>query len=213
MTGNCHVRFGGGRLEKYSLRATRWPSTLLYEYFHPKTPDTPGFAAVPLRFDETRGFSPDGLPLCEANLPMPLKATYVDRTHLFVHQCGRYACPLRYPTQTAPTCPIAHARWEKGGCVTTMATSIGARLRHQLDRQSADYQRIYQQRTATERINSQAVALGIERPHLRNQRSIANQNTLIYIVINLRALDRVTNSKQHASPWPRRLASFIRHTA
>lgn len=35
-----------------------------------------------------------------------------------------------------------------------------------------------------ERINSQALDLGIERPKLRNQRSIANQNTLIYVLIN-----------------------------
>ena len=76
-----------------------------------------------------------------------------------------------------------------------MATSIGARLRYQLDRSSEDYQRIYKQRTATERVNSQAVELGIERPKLRNQRSIANQNTLIYIVINLRALDRIALHK------------------
>ena len=77
-----------------------------------------------------------------------------------------------------------------------MATSIGARIRYQLDRKGEAFQRIYKQRTATERINSQAVELGIEYPKLRNQRSIANQNTLIYIVLNLRALDRVLLHKQ-----------------
>jgi hypothetical protein len=44
---------------------------------------------------------------------------------------------------------------------------------------------------ADERINSQAVALGIERPHLRNGQAIANQNTLIYLLINLRFLHRL----------------------
>ena len=53
------------------------------------------------------------------------------------------------------------------------------------------YKEIYKQRTATERINSQAVALGIERPKLRNGLSIANHNTLTYILINLHALQRV----------------------
>ena len=75
--------------------------------------------------------------------------------------------------------------------MTTLATSIGARLRHQIDRNSDLYKTIYKQRTATERINSQAKALGIERPKLRNQQAIANQNTLIYVLINLRALHRV----------------------
>ena len=53
--------------------------------------------------------------------------------------------------------------------------------------QAAADKTIYNQRTADERINSQAVALGIERPHLRRHSAIANQNTLIYVLINLRA--------------------------
>jgi len=75
-----------------------------------------------------------------------------------------------------------------------MPTSVGARLRYTLDRDSAAYTLIYNQRTAVERINSQAVALGIERPHLRNGPAIANQNTLIYLLINLRFLHRLRNT-------------------
>jgi hypothetical protein len=51
------------------------------------------------------------------------------------------------------------------------------------------------QRTATERVNSQAVELGIERPKLRNGQAIANQNTLIYVLINLRTLQRICQHK------------------
>ncbi len=72
-----------------------------------------------------------------------------------------------------------------------MPVSVGARIRYTLDRQSDAYKQIYNQRTAVERINSQAVALGIERPHLRNGAAIANQNTLIYVLINLRFLQRL----------------------
>ena len=72
-----------------------------------------------------------------------------------------------------------------------MPTSIGARLRYTLDRESQAYKDIYKQRTAVERINSQAVALGIERPHLRNGHAIANLNTLTYLLINLRLLQRI----------------------
>jgi hypothetical protein len=72
-----------------------------------------------------------------------------------------------------------------------MPTSIGARLRYTLDRKSTAYKEAYHQRTATERINSQAVALGIERPHLRNGPAITNRNTLIYTLINLRFLQRI----------------------
>jgi hypothetical protein len=72
-----------------------------------------------------------------------------------------------------------------------MPTSMGARIRYTLDRDSELYKQIYRQCTAVERTNSQAVALGIERPQLRNGAAIANRNTLIYLLINLRFLQRL----------------------
>jgi hypothetical protein len=84
-----------------------------------------------------------------------------------------------------------------------MPTCAGARLRYQLDRESAAYKSIYHQRTATERINSQALALGIERPHLRRQSAIANQNTLIYVLINLRALQRIRAHQEELARQPK----------
>lgn len=162
----------------------------IYEYFH----QAGGLAAVPRverGRDRKRTFSPEGLPLCAARLPMPLKQTFMHRTSLFPHQRGRHACPLLFPDPTGKQCPVQHPKWPKGGCKTTLATSIGARLRHQIDRESPRYKEIYKQRTAVERIFSQAMALGIERPKLRNHQSIANQNTLTYILINLRALARL----------------------
>ena len=61
-------------------------------------------------------------------------------------------------------------------------------MRVTLDRTGPLYKAIYTQRTACERINCQAQALGIERPKVRNDRSVKNLNTLIYLIINVRAL-------------------------
>lgn len=167
----------------------------VYAYFH-RTDPPGGFAAVPLVEKggvAHRIFDPSGLPLCSAGLPMPLKFTFVDRTRALIeHERGKYGCPLLFPTPSGQTCPLAHERWLQGGCTADMPTSIGARLRYQLPCESLAYKEIYKQRTATERINSQAVALGIERPTLRNGQAIANQNTFIYVLLNLRALQRVT---------------------
>ena len=69
------------------------------------------------------------------------------------------------------------------------------RIRHQLDRDSALYQAVYRQRTACERINSQALDLGIERPRLRNQQAIAHLNTLTYVLIDLRARHRLVEQR------------------
>lgn len=79
-----------------------------------------------------------------------------------------------------------HPDLRQGGC---------QRIRYQLDRGSDAYKLIYKQRTADERINSQALELGIERPKLRNQAAITNQNTLTYVLINLRGLHRVRARK------------------
>jgi hypothetical protein len=64
-------------------------------------------------------------------------------------------------------------------------------MRVMLDRDGPLYHAIYDQRTNTERINSQSKELGIKRPKVRNSDSIRNLNTLTYLVINARALRRV----------------------
>ncbi len=126
---------------------------------------------------------------------MPLRRTFTDRSSCLVeHDCARYACPLVFPQRTGESCPIDHDNWPKG-CITTLPTSPGNRIRHELDRQSEAYTNLYKQRSASERINSQALDLGIERPKLRNRSSIVNQDTLIYVLINLRARRRVRQIK------------------
>ena len=163
----------------------------IYDYFH--SDDHDGFAAIPLRqINKRRQFDEQGLPLCAANLPMPLKGSFINRSSLVQHRRGRYVCPLLYPEPTGAACPVDHAKWTDGGCRLVMPTAVGARIRYQLDRESERYKAIYKQRTAVERIFSQAMALGIERPKLRNQRAIANQNTLTYILINLRTWQRAS---------------------
>lgn len=170
----------------------------VYDYFH--RDDDPGaFAAVP--FSEKGGykakgriFSAEGLPICKAELSMPLLFTFTDRTTCLVeHERGKYGCPLFYPQPTSQPCPINHKNAAKKGCTAMMPISPGARLRYSLDRDGEIYKAAYRQRTAVERINSQAKALGIERPHIRNGKAIANLNTLIYILINLRLLQRIRN--------------------
>lgn len=182
-----------GHRPRYGALDMAYDAHYVYDYFH----QAGGFAAVPLaeRGDTSRQFDGEGLPLCKAGLSMPLKGKFLCNSTKVQHQRGRYVCPLRFPQPAAATCPIADPHWDKGGCVVTMPTSQGARIRYQLDRQSAEYKTIYKQRTADERVNSQAVDLGIERPKLRNGQAITNQNTLTYVLINLRGLHRVRAHK------------------
>ena len=89
---------------------------------------------------------------------------------------------LRFPERSGKVCE--HVQFVKGkGC-------ISRHMRALLDRQSPLYQAVYTQRTSCERINSQAQALGIERPKARNGRSVRTLNNLIYLTINVKALQR-----------------------
>jgi hypothetical protein len=111
---------------------------------------------------------PRNRPICACNgQEMIPKDGWTEDTH----RLQRFRCP---------TC----------GTVRKMIMELGNLMRWQLDRQSETYKALYKQRTAAERINSQAKALGIERPRQRRMTPIARRNTLIYIVINIRALRR-----------------------
>ena len=186
-----------GRRPLFGTFDAAFDAWYVYQHFYRDDSLENGFAAVPFskkggKDVSARQFSSAGLPICAAGLPMPLQVAFTDRTSCQIeHERGRYVCPLLFPTQTADSCPVNHKQWKHGGCTAMMPTAQGTRIRYTLDRDSTLYKDTYKQRTAVERINSQAVALGIERPHLRNGRAIANQNTLIYLLINLRFLQRL----------------------
>ncbi len=184
-----------GRKPPFGAFDAAFDAFYVYDYFI----EAGGFAAVPFcqrGGHKIRLFSADDLPLCDAGFPMPLKSTFTSRKALLPQQIGRFACPLLFPQPTDQTCPIKHNRWPKGGCLTSIGLSKGARFRYLLDRDGDPYKQLYKQRTATERINAQAVALGIEHPKLRTLRAVANQNSLIYILINLRAYHRLCSESK-----------------
>jgi hypothetical protein len=179
-----------GRRPRFGAWDTAFDAHYVYDYFD----QAGGFAAVPFNPGPRgtgRTFAPDGAPRCAAGLPMPRIFLYHDRTALVPHTREKCGCPLLVPTPTGAPCPIADPHFAKGGCTTTLAATVGARIRHQLDRESDTYTDLYAQRTVVERINSQAEALGILHPKLRRGRAIVNQNTLTYVLINLRAIQRL----------------------
>ena len=147
-----------------------------------------GMAAVPLNQHDHPLYErdPDGTPLCPIGLRM-------HPTYQFQHTKGyraqRYRCPLLFPEPTGQTCDHEQFRKEKG-CVKDINVEAGGLMRVTLDRESPLYQSIYKQRTSCERINSQAKDLGIERPKALNIRSIRTLNSLIYLTINIKALQR-----------------------
>jgi len=147
-----------------------------------------GIGAVPLNQHGHPVFErdADGTPLCPIGLRM-------HPTYQFEHTNGyraqRFRCPLLFPQPNGQSCD--HEQFAKGkGCVKDVNWERGGQMRITLARDGPLYHSIYTQRTCCERGNSQAQALGIERPKVRNGHSVNNLNTLIYVVINVRALQR-----------------------
>jgi hypothetical protein len=160
-----------------------------------------GIAAIPLNL---RGQPPpardgQGHPRCPRGLPMVPTG---QGRHEDGYRVQRFGCPLLVPQPTGQGC--SHERFQAGrGCVRTTNLEPGGQMRARLDRQAPSYRALYRQRTSAERINSQATALGIERPKVRNGPAVRHLNTLIYIVINARALQRVRAINLARHPTPR----------
>lgn len=155
-----------------------------------------GMAAIPLnlRGHPQPKLGPGGFHLCPQGLEMAPSYEY---NHSKGYRAQLLRCPKLFLGKTAQFCD--HEQFVKGvGCVKHINIEAGGWMRIQIDRQSEAYKQLYKQRTASERINSQAKDYGIERPKVRNGHSVVNLNTLTYIVINARALQRVRNIKTQA---------------
>jgi hypothetical protein len=160
-----------------------------------------GIAAIPLN---TRGHplpqrDSDGTPRCPKGLGMSPSYQF---DHSEGYRAQLFRCPWLFPPPTSHTCD--HEQFGKGpGCVKYIKIELGGQMRVALDRAAEPYTAIYRQRTSAERINSQATALGIECPKVRNSRAVRNLNTLTYIVIKARALERArTVNARATAPTP-----------
>ena len=147
-----------------------------------------GIAAVPLNQHSKTPFArlPDGTPLCPIGLPMHPTFQF---NHTYGYRAQRFQCPLLFPEKSEASC--THEQFAKGkGCVKDVNWELGGIQRATLNRETPLFRILYNLRTGCERINALAKERGIERPRVRNRRSVANLNTLIYLILNGHALHR-----------------------
>lgn len=153
-----------------------------------------GIAAVPLTQHRKAPFArlSDGTPRCSIGLPMYPTLQF---NHTYGYRAQRFQCPLLFPEKTGVSC--VHAQFAKGkGCVKDVNWERGGIQRVTLNREGPLFHALYTQRTGCERVNARAKALGIERPKVRNARSIANLNTLTYVIVNVRVLEKAKSIHQ-----------------
>lgn len=142
-----------------------------------------GIAAVPLNAHTRTHFDPDGMLLCPQGLRMHPTYRYA---HTYGYFAQRYRCLHLFPAVTGQT--GEHEQFQKGrGYQKDINDEVGGRVRVLLNRSGPLSHVIYDQRTRGFCINSQSQALGLERPRVRNARSVANLNTLTYLIITARS--------------------------
>jgi hypothetical protein len=185
-------------VETIGFRPSFFAADAAFDAWHIYQPfaEVGGMAAIPLnlRGHPQPKLGAGGFHLCPQGLEMTPSYEY---NHPRGYRAQMLRCPKLFPTKAAHSCD--HKQFAKGvGCVKHINIEAGGWMRVQIDRQSDAYKQLYRQRTASERINSQAKDFGIERPKVRNCHSVVNLNTLTYIVINARALQRVRNIKAQA---------------
>jgi hypothetical protein len=156
-----------------------------------------GIAAVPINEHGHKNLrrDTDGTPICEKGLRMHPSFQF---NHTNGYRAQRFVCPLLFPEPTGETCE--NPLFLKKGCHKDPNWEAGGIMRVTLNRSGPHYKTIYRQRTSAERINSQAKALGIENPKVRNIHSVRNLNTLTYLIINVRALQRATSINEGLLP-------------
>src|SRR5215217_1436340 len=191
----------GQAVAHLGARPTNLAADAAFDAWHVYQPyaEHGGMAAIPLnRRGPAPARAPDGRPVCDRGLAM---APGYDFAHEAGYRAREYRCPLLRPARTGEACD--DPRFAAGrGCVKRVNLEAGGRLRLDLDRQGAAYRAVYRQRTSAERINSQAKALGIERPKARSAAAVHRLNTLTYVVINARALQRIRAAKAAAAAAP-----------
>ena len=163
-------------------------------YVHEAAARHSGMAAVPLNQHSKTPFArlADGTPLCPISLPMHPTLQF---NHTYGYRAQRFRCPLLFPEKTGASC--AHDQFAKGkGCVKDVNWELGGIQRVTLNRDAPLFHALYNQRTGCERVNARAKELGIERPRVRNSHSVANLNTLMYVIVNVRVLEKAQSINQ-----------------
>jgi hypothetical protein len=164
-----------------------------------------GMAAIPLNqhgHPESHRAA-DGVPLCEKGWRMHPTFQF---SHTYGYCSQRFRCPLLFPQPTGKMCD--HAQFGTGkGCVKDLNWELGGQMRVTLNRDGPLYHAVYDQRTSPERINSQSKELGLKRPKVRTIDSIRTLNTLTYLVINARALQRARDLNASLLTTPIRLVA------
>lgn len=153
-----------------------------------------GDCFIPLNKRNTKDVKllPMGVPLCDAGFALNRDGKCHDRGRIR----QKFCCPFKLSkNDTACTCnhPNYHNGKKHRGCVKWVTIPDDYRL--SIDRTSIQFKSVYALRTEVERYNSRFKQTGCERVFVRNEKSVANLNTIAHITLLAVALATVITQK------------------
>lgn len=150
-----------------------------------------------LRWEKHRDhtLSRKGTPICIAGLEMTYWGRFPDRGKVRL----KYVCPithLRSYREKYRFCPWNHPKFTKGkGCYVYLRADDT--VRGSIGYGSAEFRRVYNLRTASERIISRLASLGMQSPSVRGLTAVSNWCSITHISLLLIALAaHQTNNKE-----------------
>jgi hypothetical protein len=153
-------------------------------------------------------FGPHGRLLCADGREMDHAGQWFDRQKGYRRQ--RFACPFynsqgqRKQALLGQTCHCQHPQFATGGCRHTINLDDPDQVRFTVDRGSRDFKDTYARRTDAERLFALAADYNLEHPEVESLPSVANLNTLIYLLLNVRVLEAAADAGVLRRPKPDR---------
>jgi len=141
-----------------------------------------------LRWEKYRDYtlSKKGTPICIAGLEMVYWGRFHDRGRVRL----KYVCPITHLKSYRKKyifCPWNHPKFTQGkGCYVYLRGDDT--VRESIDYGSVEFKRLYNFRTASERINSRLTSLGIQSPSVRGFTAVSNWRSIAHITLLLIAL-------------------------
>jgi hypothetical protein len=190
--------------EQLHLSLLKVVADAAFDAFHVyrDTQDQGGTAYIALN---TRGhpvlqhrFGSHGRLLCADGREMDNAGQWFDRQKGYRRQ--RFTCPFynsqgqRKQALQGQTCRCQHAKFASRGCRHTINLDDPDQARFTVDRGSRDFKETYARRTDAERLFALAEDYNLEHPEVESLTSVANLNTLIYLVLNGRVLEKAAEA-------------------
>jgi len=183
-------RLYGQKKNRKIILDAAYDSNDIYNFITETMNSKPFIALNPRYKKPVANFDPQGVPVCDAQLPMKYCGSANEEHRSRV----KYRCPIKAGSKKEqaklPTeCPAGHPLFSQGKCYgCTAYLDLNGDARAKIQRQSKRFKDTYALRTEVERYFSRLGPREFEDTTLYNYRAIRNQMSIAHLTLNLVAV-------------------------